>query len=327
MRETLKYSYHSVYSQYIEGFILQKKECGFVYDAESYVLKKFDEFCSLRGYSDVPITREIAMEWAVQRSKESVNYRNRRVSVFRQLSIYMNSMGIDSYIPRHQASRTIAAPPHIPTAGELRELFDVIDRYLPEQKQWQVYAMEYPVLFRLYYCCGLRLAEGCYLRCRNVNLSEGILTILGSKGRKDRLVYMASDLTALCKRYDSCISAYYPNREWFFPGRGDGKPFAKTSIDSKFRYFWEMTECSKRCEKRPTVHALRHAFVVDRMNKWMLEGVSLETMAPYLSRYLGHSGLSDTMYYYHHVREAFQVLRQKDRMSMKIIPEVVEYEG
>ena len=88
-----------------------------------------------------------------------------------------------------------------------------------------------------------------------------------------------------------------------------------------------MTECSKHCEKRPTVHALRHAFVVDRMNKWMMEGVPLEVMMPYLIRYLGHSGLNDTLYYYHHVRKAFQIARQKDRISGQVIPEVVKYEG
>ena len=327
MSKTLKYSYQSAYSQYIEGFILQKKQCGFMYDAESYSMKKFDEFCCLHGHSEIPITREIVMEWAMQRDSESINYRNRRVSVLRQLSIYMNSMGINSYIPRRQASGAPAAPPHIPTAEQLHELFDIIDNYLPSQKQWQIYAIEYPVLFRLYYCCGLRLAEGCNLRCRDVNLNDGILTIIGSKGRKDRLVYMADGLTTLCKQYDSRMSDYYPDRDWFFPGRTGGKPFAKTSIDTKFRQFWELTESSKFCEKRPTVHALRHAFVVERMNKWMLEGVPLETMTPYLSRYLGHSGLSDTLYYYHHVREAFQILRQKDHMSGKIIPEVVRYEG
>ena len=327
MNEALKYNYYSVYSPFIEGLILQKKQCGFIYDAESYTLKRFDEFCTLRGYSDIPITREIAMEWALQRDTESINYRNHRVTVFRQLSIYMNSMGIDSYIPRHQASGTTPAPPHIPTTSELQELFTIIDNYLPWQKHWQIYSMEYPVLFRLYYCCGLRLAEGCCLRRRNVNLEQGILAIMGSKGRKDRLVYMSDDLTALCKRYDCRISEFYPDREWFFPGRKYGKPFDKAGIDGKFRKFWEMTECSKHCEKRPTVHALRHAFVVGRMNKWMTEGVLLETMTPYLSRYLGHSGLSDTLYYYHHVREAFQILRQKDHLSAQIIPEVVKYEG
>ena len=59
----------------------------------------------------------------------------------------------------------------------------------------------------------------------------------------------------------------------------------------------------------------------------MLEGVTLEAMMPYLSRYLGHSGIKDTMYYYHQVRKAFQIVRQKDCLSGQIIPEVVIYEG
>jgi len=158
MSDNIKYSYESIFSPYIEGLVLQKKSCGFIYDYESYILKKFDEFCVERGYSEAMITREIAMEWALQRDTESINYRNQRVSFLRQLSLYMNSMGISSYIPRQQPSETIAIP-HIPDVEELRELFEIIDNYLPEQKCWHVFSMEYQVLFRLYYCCGLRLAK------------------------------------------------------------------------------------------------------------------------------------------------------------------------
>ena len=326
MSDNIKYSYESVFSPYIEGLVLQKKSCGFIYDYESYILKKFDEFCVERGYSEAMITREIAMEWALQRDTESINYRNQRVSFLRQLSLYMNSMGISSYIPRQQPSETVAIP-HIPDVEELRELFEIIDNYLPEQKCWHVFSMEYQVLFRLYYCCGLRLAEGCNLKKNEVDLDRGLLTIAGSKGRKDRLVYMADDLTVLCKSYDEKISHYHSDRMWFFPGRNKQKPFSKTGIDKKFKQFWEMTECSKRCDKPPTVHALRHAFVVDRMNRWMLDDVPLESMMPYLSRYLGHSGINDTMHYYHQVSMAFQIVRQRDQMSGKIIPEVVKYEG
>jgi integrase len=326
MSSTLLYSYEGVFSPYIEGLILQKKSCGFIYDYQSYIFKKFDEFCLMHGYSEPLVTREIAMEWAVQRDTESVNYRNRRVSLLRQLSLYMVSVGINSYIPRQQASSTVSIP-HIPDIGELRELFMAIDNYLPENRHWQIFSMEYQVLFRMYYCCGLRLAEGCYLRTRDVDLERGILTILESKGKKDRVVYMSEDMRSLCKAYDEKIARYYPDRVWFFPGKNVDRPFSKTSIDKKFRQFWEMTKCSKNCEKQPTVHALRHAFVVDRMNQWMLDGVSLEAMMPYLSRYLGHSGISDTMYYYHQVSAAFQIVKQKDHLSGQIIPEVIRYEG
>jgi len=87
-----------------------------------------------------------------------------------------------------------------------------------------------------------------------------------------------------------------------------------------------MTGCSKTCDKAPTVHSLRHAHVVHRMNQWMLDGVPLDAMMPYLSRHLGHSGLHDTMYYYHQVSAAFQIVRQKDHISAYIIPEVIRYE-
>ena len=326
MTAVLKYSYYCTFATYIEGLITQKKSCGFVYDYEAYILKTFDDFCVCRNYSEELITREIAMEWAVQRDTEGINYRNQRVSILRQLSLYMNSMGIVSYIPQHQSSAAIPVP-HILDAAELCELFEVIDNYLPWQKHWHIYSMEYQVLFRLYYCCGLRLAEGCHLRTCDVDLDAGILKITGSKGRKDRLVYMSKDLTSLCCKYDERISRLLAGRVWFFPGKKEGKPFSKTSIDKKFSQFWNMTSCSKHCEKPPTIQALRHAFVVDRINQWMLEGVSLQAMMPYLSRYLGHSGINETMYYYHQVREAFQIVRQKDHLSSQIIPEVIKYEG
>lgn len=326
MTGPLRYSYESVFSPYIEGLILEKKSCGFIYDYESYVLKKFDELCVANGYTEALITREIAMEWALQRETEGVNYRNQRVSFLRQLSLYMISVGVNSYIPRQYQSSAVSIP-HIPDADELRELFSVIDGYLPKLKYSHIFSMEYQVLFRLYYCCGLRLSEGCNLKKENVDLGRGILTIIESKGKKDRMVYLADDLLSLCIMYDKRISKHYPDRLWFFPGRKDGKPFSRTGIDKKFKQFWEMTAYSKTSEKPPTVHALRHAFVIDRMNQWMLDGISLEAMMPYLSRYLGHSGIEDTMYYYHQVQSAFQIVRQKDRLSGRIIPEVVTYEG
>jgi len=133
------------------------------------------------------------MEWALQQNTESANYRNQRVSFLRQLSLYMNSLGIDSYIPRLHASEAVAVP-HVLDGAELRELFDVIDNYLPESGGWRVFSMEYQVLFRMHYCCGLRLAEGCHFKTEEADLERGILTIAGSKGRKDRLVYMSDDL-------------------------------------------------------------------------------------------------------------------------------------
>jgi hypothetical protein len=62
------------------------------------------------------------------------------------------------------------------------------------------------------------------------------------------------------------------------------------------------------------------------MNQWMADGVPLDVMMPYLGRHLGHSGLHDTLYYYHQVSSAFRIVREKDCLSDSIIPEVKVYD-
>lgn len=318
-----KYTYRSSFAAYIEGLIRQKRADGFVYEYEAYILKTFDDFCLDIGFTGRIITRDLVMEWAFQRKTEGLNYRNQRVSFVRQLSLYMNSLGINSYIPRHMAS-TVTTIPHILSTAELKAFYQAVDSYLPKGKEWERFSMTYQVIFRLYYCCGLRLAEVCNLKVNDVDLSTGVLKIMQSKGNKDRLVYMAPDITELCRKYHQKMVTISPCTEWFFPGKDYNKPIQKHNLDRKFKQFWNMTAFAVTCDKSPTIHALRHTFVVDKMNEWMLEGTSLNFMVPYLARYLGHSSVEGTFYYYHHVDMAFKIVRNKDSSSDRIIPEVVK---
>ncbi len=60
--------------------------------------------------------------------------------------------------------------------------------------------------------------------------------------------------------------------------------------------------------------------------EWMEKGVDTGVMMPYLSRYLGHSSISETQYYYHTIEQAFPIIRRQDAVPQRIIPEVVAYE-
>jgi integrase len=62
------------------------------------------------------------------------------------------------------------------------------------------------------------------------------------------------------------------------------------------------------------------------MNEWMEEEVDIGVMMPYLSRYLGHSSISDTQYYFHAIEQAFPVIRRSDAVAQRVIPEVETYE-
>ncbi|KKK60818.1 hypothetical protein LCGC14_3020570, partial [marine sediment metagenome] len=54
--------------------------------------------------------------------------------------------------------------------------------------------------------------------------------------------------------------------------------------------------------------------------------IDIGVMMPYLSRYLGHSSIMETQYYFHTIEQAFPIIRRHDAVSDSIIPEVMRYE-
>lgn len=319
------YEYHSQLAPHISGLIQQKRADGYSYEFEAYMLERFDRFCIENGYNHGSLTRDLVMAWAEQRSTESKNYRNQRVSFVRQLALYMISLNLEAYMPRSFESNTVSVP-HILSHDEIHEFYKAVDIFLPFQSSFQRFSLSYSVLFRLFYCCGLRLSEGCNLKRSAVNLENGCLSIYQSKGDKDRVVFMSEDMLQMCKRYDGLMHNLVPNREWFFPGRDESKPFSKTSMDKKFSEFWDMTPYAGKVDKKPTIHSLRHTYVVTKMNDWMNEGKDFKAMMPYLSRYLGHASIDETQYYYHQVVSAFEIVRKHDSAADCYIPEVIPYE-
>ena len=285
------YTYHSQLAPYISGLIQQKQANGYLYEFEAYILERFDRFCIENGYDNGCLTRDLVMAWAEQKPTESKNYRNQRVSFVRQLALYMISLNMEAYIPREFESNTISVP-HILSADEIHAFYKAVDSFLPFQPSFQRFSLSYSVLFRLFYCCGLRLAEGCYLKRTAVNLKNGCLSILQSKGHKDRVVFMSKEMMQMCEKYDNLIQKLLPEREWFFPGRDESRPFSKTHIDKKFNDFWNMTPYAGNVDKKPTIHSLRHTYVVTKMNEWMNEGKDFNVMVSYLSMYLGHTSVS-----------------------------------
>lgn len=310
---------HSAFSPYIESFLGQKRANGYTYGTEELILREFDGFVSKRFPEEVVLTREIYLSWSEQKDTEGINYRARRASVVRQLAAHMEALGVASHQP-HDRFSTEAPVVHIMSPEEMAGFFAEVDKgrgYAPAL----MYDVEYQVLFRLLYCCGMRLSEACGLPWGDVDLGSATLTIRQSKSHKDRIVYMAGDVARLMEVYHERIREFVES-EWVFPGGAAGSHILKTSVCRAFRQIWNRTDFSRSCSKRPTAHCLRHGFVVDRMNEWMLDGANLGTKTPYLSMYLGHQSMDETFYYYHQANKAYQVIRKCDASSGLVIPEV-----
>lgn len=318
------YIYNSCLAPLIEELIKQKRLAGYSYEFEAYILKVFDDYCIQKRLSEPVIKKELLQDWSERHPTESKGYRSQRVSFVRQLSLYMNSLGIKSYVPNHFSEKEKHVP-HILSDEEVASFFKETDAYWPlnSSAPFPRMAMEYKVLFRLIYCCGLRNSEACSLKASDVDLDNGVITIIHSKGDKNRLVYLPEDLRMLCQEYWKLLNHKLGAAPlWFFPGRVGKFSIPKTSVDRKFNEFWHKTTFAENCDKKPTVHSLRHTFVVKRMNLWMEQGIELNVMMPYLSKHLGHRGKDETFYYYHQVDKAFQTIRKKDRFSGLVIPEV-----
>lgn len=318
-----EYIFTSCFLNDIQGLIEQKKQSGYIYDSAKYILIQFDKFCVENHIDRAIITKELSDTWQSYHADEAKSRRASRMSVLRQLAQYMNSQGNECYIPSKFSAKSYWVP-YVMNEREIKELFTVADDYAPKVNadRFNILAEEYKVLFRFIYCCGLRVSEARKLKLEDIDFERKTALILRSKGDKDRLIYIADDVCKMClDMLDLLHDKYHFYSEYLFPSSDPNTPLQVASINKKFREFWKKTSGASD-SKYPTVHSLRYSFVVTRMNLWMEKGENLTAMMPYLSKYLGHESVENTYYYYHQIESTFKIVRQKDQLSDRIIPEV-----
>ncbi|WP_313232637.1 tyrosine-type recombinase/integrase [Tissierella praeacuta] len=314
--------YSSNFSTHIEALIRQKHALGYPYEESERILLNFDRFCLNQFSAEHTLTKEIGLSWAIRRETEGINtFRNRMMPV-RELARHLNRLGLEAYlIPMDLAPKATRYVPHIYTMDELRVFFDVLD-CIPPKKNFPIRHLVIPTFFRLIYCCGLRPIEARKLRVEDVDLLNGRLQILESKGHKDRVVMLADDVLELCRHYHMEVCRIMPGRELFFPD-SNGKLYTKEWAEKTFRVQWAKTGIAQSGANPARIYDLRHSFVTHRLYLWMKEGKDVTVYLPYLSAYLGHAQLSDTAYYIHLVPGTFESMAGFDFSGREsLLPEV-----
>lgn len=320
--------FNSCFASELEEFIHHKQSLGYLYQSAAYLLHQFDQYCMETSADSDVLTGEIVKGWLSAYPENKDVTIAGKASCIRQFSLFLLSRGKEAYVP-HRMYAGHHEISHVLSDTEVYELFHEIDNYVPaiRCRPFHRLAYEYRLLFRMLLCYGLRVSEARRLKKTDVDLETGILRINHSKGQKDRLVYLPDDLKNVCICYCNTMADLYDDRsEWFFPAREPENLLSVGLIDKRFNEAWNATPSAHACSHKPTVHSLRHTFVVKRMNLWMEHDIPLESMMPYLSKFLGHSCVEDSFYYYHQVDDAFRTVRNRDRRSELIIPEVVHYE-
>jgi integrase/recombinase XerD len=209
--------YSSVLAPYISGLVATKRAAGYAYETAVIYLRDFDRYCSLRAEC-TSLSREFVLEWAKARDGESPRTHPVRISPIRELGKYMQSIGIsNAYVLATALSRKVERyVPHFITRQELTAFFAACDKLTPHGEV-RARHLVLPVFFRLLYCCGLRTCEARTLRVENVDLQNGRLAILRSKGCRSRRLPLPQDLLELFRTYNARVSQIYPGRIYFFP--------------------------------------------------------------------------------------------------------------
>jgi len=299
----------SHFSQHMAEMMEIKRNSGFSLGYMDSHIVEFDAFC-IRSFPDKrELDRELVQAWIYNTSSESRRELNKRARTMRHFANHLNALGVTAYVCPVRIKIPKSPEPHIFTDDQLAELFHVCDGFEPAAFP-QYRHILYPALFRVVYCCGLRNSEACNLKRGDFNMNDGSIKVIGSKGCKDRVVYMAQDLLELCVKYDAAMEILLPGREYFFPSQ-HSKHFVNTSICKIFNGLLARTSFFGKTSKKPTCHGLRHTFAVNSMRQCIANGDNFDNCIHYLSKYMGHKNPQETMYYLHMVTNIIPELRAK----------------
>jgi integrase len=294
----MKYEYEGLLANLCESFIAEKRAIGCIYNTEAKHLREFSRFTCEFTFSENTLPAEVAQAWYTKRVMDSDRNRYARFALVKLFAEYMQRNGYEAYIPtknelgRLQWSYT----PYIFTHEGIHLFFASIDtlklnRYSAAPQRHIIM----PVLFRMLYCCGLRVSEATNLQVKDVSLPDGVLIVRESKFGKTRYIPMSEELTSLCKNYAENKTT--GDNNYFFTAP-DGNKYGDKAIYCVFReILWKAGISHGGRGKGPRVHDFRHTFAVHSLEKMVREGKELTAALPRLSAYLGHNDLTATERY------------------------------
>jgi integrase len=196
--------FESVFKKEIDAYLDAKVAAGFQERSFAVRLRVFDKFCR-QNMGGIPIfTEDLADEWRKRRGEEATTTYYSRINAIKHFLCYLKNLGYAVHVTRDVSFKKTQFQPHIYSEDETRRYFEAVDTYVPRINKKN--ALQYPVLFRLLYCCGARIDETLKIRRKDVDLGEGIIRLVETKNNRERLIVLGDGLAALMKRYaDKCF--------------------------------------------------------------------------------------------------------------------------
>lgn len=309
----------SVFALDLERYLAFKEAMGFHGSTRRWYLRSFDRYCAERNL--VQLDRATVEGWVAWRLPAHQDGSRSWISCIRDFARWEQATGnVEAYVLSDQwRVGNVRPQPYLLTNEEVTRFFDAAPRLeIRSPWRWQGSAF-----FALMHSCGLRTCEVLGLMPDDVNLDEGTISIRWSKGNRSRQLPLTAQLVDVLADCDKASREVFgADRAAFFVSTY-GTAVRRTAIADAFHRIWDDAGLPSSIEgKRPRPYDFRHHFAYANIERWMAEGTDVKAMLPYLSRYMGHSSLTSTLYYIHTSPDFMNGYADIVREGQGILPEV-----
>jgi integrase len=290
----------------LQEYLTIRRQLGFKLQKEGTILPNFVFFLEQEGASF--ITRDLALHWAMQPEDVLPAWWAARLSMVRSFALYQRAadprteVPPQGLLPHHYHRKN----PYIYKDEEIRQLVEAAKK-LPSKEGLRPHT--YSTLFGLLAVTGMRMKESISLQCKDVDLTQGILTIIQTKFGKSRLLPLHPSTQHVLQQYECVRNRIYPNPQnpnFFLSDSGNRltgdivrHTFIKVSRQIGLR--------GPLDSHGPRLHDFRHGFAVQTLLNWYREGLDVEREMPKLATYLGHTHINDTYWYLSAIPELMQL--------------------
>lgn len=311
--------YIGPFCDHISGFVGFKRSLGYSYHEEADRLKRFDQMTQKRYPKASYITKDIADAWCERKDNESISNQNGRIATIKQFTKYMAGIDKRTHVIQWKPAVAPRYKPYIFSHDEIKRFFASADGMQFKSRQ-PLSHITYPVLFRVLYCCGMRVSEVCSLKVRDVE--DGCFTIEHGKFGKGRLVPLHPLLSASVNEYIKKVHPFAEPEEFLFIDGFEGRQLYSTKVYETFRELLLKSGIKHGGKgKGPRVHDFRFTFIVHRLERWIHENADINAWLTVLQFYVGHSDMGALGYYLQITMEVHPDLRKKIKEAFgEIIP-------
>jgi integrase/recombinase XerD len=284
---------------HLDMYISVREALGFQMRAERTLLRDFVRFVE-HSQPSGPIRAQTALDWASAASTtRGTGGASQRLSMARGFLTYLRTILPETGVPERDLIASARRPkPFLFQPGQLQALMRAAQEAGP-RGALRPYTLS--TLIGLLASTGLRIGEAIRLTMADVQLDHvpSFLHIRETKFHKSRLVPLHASTADQLRhyigmrthlRYDALSDVLFVSEQG-------------QALRHKALGHWFTTQCQRlgiaplNGGRRPSLHALRHAFAIERIRQWYQDGVDVQALLPNLSVYLGHVRPQESYWY------------------------------